>query len=101
MARTGTCVSRKDATHMAIRPARPPGKLHTVWVDPEMARDLLQYNIRNRPMTRRYVRQYKVDMEEDNWVYNAQPIVRILHGADVVALLDGQHRLKAIDESQR
>lgn len=59
---------------------------------PEMAREMLATNIKNRSVSQTVVRRYRRDMEEDRWVFAGDPIRFSIEGH----LLDGQHRLLAL-----
>lgn len=64
------------------------------WMDvtPEMARDWLQNNFRNRPVSEETVTAYARDMKNKRWVPTHQGIA--FNTRD--ELIDGQHRLYAI-----
>jgi hypothetical protein len=64
-------------------------------ITPELAREWLGFNTRNRPMRARTVSAYAWDMLSGNWQWNGESIKFAADGT----LLDGQHRLNAITEA--
>jgi hypothetical protein len=66
-----------------------------VSVTPELAGQFLSHNTQNRHIRPTRVAQYARDMAEGRWTFNGDPI----RFSDVGGLLDGQHRLAAIIES--
>jgi hypothetical protein len=68
--------------------------VHTV-VTPEMAKEWLQKNTRNRNISQRKVDSYAVDMKNGNWHEHHQGIAFYFNGE----VADGQHRLEAIVKS--
>lgn len=64
-------------------------------VTPEVAREMLLRNTKNRSLRPDYVRQLSDAMKRGEWVVNGQPIQLAGDGT----LLNGQHRLNAIVES--
>jgi len=66
-----------------------------VYVTPDMARTWLTKNDRNRKMDKRYARLIADDFSNGRWVPTHQGIAFDVSGT----LLDGQHRLTAIVES--
>lgn len=66
-----------------------------VTVTPELAREWLKANTKNRPLDKRKVGQYANDMKSGNWPLNGEAI----KFGESKRLFDGQHRLKAVDES--
>jgi hypothetical protein len=67
--------------------------IETVKVGPDLAREWLSdFNTHNRPIREKKVVEYSRDMIAGDWEFNGVPI---LFGKDG-ALLDGQHRLRAI-----
>lgn len=64
-------------------------------VTPRMAEEILSRNTRNRPLRAGVVERYARDMAAKNWKHNAMPIRIARDGT----LMDGQHRLWAIIES--
>lgn len=66
-----------------------------VTVTPEIAREWLGYNTHNRKLRDRTVNAYAADMQASDWQWNGEAIK---FGADGT-LLDGQHRLAAVVES--
>lgn len=61
-------------------------------VTPIMAKEYLERNAKNRPVSLRKVEQYTRDMREGKWKQSGDPIRFAINGD----LLDGQHRLMAI-----
>lgn len=64
-------------------------------VTPRYAEELLDSNLRNRPLRGHYVLQLAEAMERGEWTVNGEPIQV---GSDGT-LLNGQHRLQAVVES--
>lgn len=64
-------------------------------VTPEMAKDWLEGQAKNRKWKRDVVDRYKSEMVQGNWQINGQPIIIDAQGR----LIDGQHRLMAIIET--
>ena len=73
----------------------PAKEVELVKVTPELAREWLVLNTRNRNMRQAVVRAYAADMLTGNWEWNGESIKFATDGS----LLDGQHRLAAIAES--
>lgn len=65
-----------------------------VYLSPSEAKELLERNQRNRPISRNHVDKLKADMVAGRWVYNGEPL-KLNHE---LRLLDGQHRLTALSE---
>jgi hypothetical protein len=65
-------------------------------ITPEMAKDYLTRNTRNRKLRKSVVEQYARDMRHGRWLLTHQGIAFNCDGT----LLDGQHRLEAIILSQ-
>lgn len=63
-----------------------------IYIDPPMARRVLEKNQRNRPISEAHVRRLMDEMQSGRWQYNGEAIK---WSADNV-LLDGQHRLTAL-----
>lgn len=80
--------------------------VRTLMVTPEMARTWLnRFNRGNRKIQMNHVAMIKRDIQNENWMVNAQPIC--FHGDPVQAeddeaarLLNGQHRLMACIQSE-
>lgn len=70
---------------------QPPVGSVPVRLTPFMAEILMQYNTRNRPLSRAVVSNYKQEMVDKKWRHTGEPIII----ADDGAILDGQHRLSA------
>ncbi len=64
-------------------------------VTPRMAEEILSRNTRNRPLKAGVVERYARDMAAKKWKHNAMPIRVAGDGT----LMDGQHRLWAVIES--
>jgi hypothetical protein len=64
-------------------------------VNPEMAKQLLEYNTKNRKLLPAAVKEYARAMKDGRWLFDGAPI-RISSSGVV---LDGQHRLQAIVQS--
>lgn len=64
-------------------------------VTPELAKQLLDHNTTNRPISRREVERLKRILVAGQWAYNGESVKLSQTGK----LLDGQHRLIAIAES--
>lgn len=73
----------------------PPLRAGRRSVTPEFARQLLELNTANRPISRREVERLKAILAGGQWRYNGESI-KI---SDTGKVLDGQHRLIAIAES--
>jgi hypothetical protein len=71
-------------------------EIKTVYVNPEMAQDLLtHYNPKNRPIRKIRVDAYARDMRAGKWLVNGETVKFDWNGN----LADGQHRLLAIVQS--
>jgi hypothetical protein len=69
-------------------------------VTPQVAAQLLRHRPRNRPISRSYVRQLMETIRAGRFVCNGEPILVDTDGEDgTPRLVDGQHRLMAIQES--
>lgn len=66
-------------------------------ITPFRAQELLRMNKKNRPMSKAAVKRYTQDMMLNHWMFTGDPI-RI---SSENVILDGQHRLQAIAESER
>ncbi len=64
-------------------------------ITPETAKQWLEQNVRNRPLSDDIVIGYALDMLEERWEYNGDAIRFDSAGC----LIDGQHRLKACIEA--
>ena len=64
-------------------------------ITPQYAGQLMIHNKLNRPLNRTTVEDYKSQMLKGLWVLNGEPIIL----SDQGTLLDGQHRLVAVQES--
>ena len=66
-------------------------------ITPALAKRFLESQVKNRKWRREIVDRYKAEMLSDNWHVNGQPI--IFDKDD--RLMDGQHRLMALIESNK
>lgn len=64
-------------------------------ITPELAKEILQKNKRNRPISDRIVSYYADQMKRGQWMLNGEGIII----SDGGILLNGQHRLYAVIES--
>lgn len=71
-------------------------KTTIVPVDADTAARWLNQNIRNRPLSKSVVDRYRRDMAEGRWAFAGDPIRFDISGT----LLDGQHRLAALAETE-
>jgi len=71
-------------------------KTEVMTITPELAKDMLRGNQRNRPLKDSYVRLLAQDMKDGKWALNGVPI--IFNGK---LLIDGQHRLSACVKAER
>lgn len=78
---------------MALKPLKL--KTGRLTVTPDIARQILEHNTSNRPISKREVERLKRVLESGEWRYNGEPVK--ISKSD--RLLDGQHRLIAIAES--
>jgi hypothetical protein len=67
-----------------------------VLITPKLAKELLLKNNSNRRVTKSSVTTYATDMREGRWKQNTAEFIKIADDGDI---LDGQHRLLAIVES--
>lgn len=67
-------------------------RVDVVKVDPETASNWLSRNFRNRPVNEKHVKELARAIQCGEWKMNAEPIKFSKDGA----LIDGQHRLKAV-----
>lgn len=65
-------------------------------IGPKVAQELLKKNPNNRRLTDNHVKFLAKQMEEGSWKFDGQPVRLDKYGR----LLDGQHRLNAIIESE-
>jgi hypothetical protein len=72
-----------------------PIEVTTVMVTPELAKQLLEKNNHNRPVSESRVSYYARQIEDGDWKLNGESIIVAKDGT----LLDGQHRLLAIIEA--
>jgi len=71
-------------------------KVSQVLVTPELAREWLKHNTRNRKLRRALVRRYALIMQSGNWMLTPEGIIFDSNGD----LIQGQHRLNAVAESE-
>lgn len=76
-------------------PACREARRVTMLITPELARQWLERNVRNRPISENTVIAYGLDMLEGRWQYDGAPIRFDTDGN----LIDGQHRLRACIDS--
>jgi hypothetical protein len=90
-------LSRNGTVAPASTSAPPLSDLsgEVVRITPEMARQLLDHAVPNRPLSKSVVRRLIADLREGLWVCNGQPL---LLGPNL-ELLDGRHRLQAVWEA--
>lgn len=69
----------------------------TLLITPEMAKEMLERNTKNRPIQSRRVTLYARDMSAGKWLQSGETIKFSVGGK----LLDGQHRLHAIVKSNK
>lgn len=72
-------------------------EIQTEVVTPEKAQKWLEFNTRNRTLSRRKVKLYADDMRKHRWTLHHQGIAFYDNGE----LADGQHRLAAVVESDK
>jgi hypothetical protein len=65
-------------------------------VTPNVAKEMLNRNFNNRRLNESHVRFLSNQMKDNKWLFDGQPIRFDIHSR----LLDGQHRLNAIVESE-
>lgn len=63
-------------------------------ITPEVAAEMLAYNIRNRPVKHLVVKKFVERMRSGEWIFTHEGIAFDVNGA----VVDGQHRLMAIAE---
>lgn len=76
-------------------PRKKPHKIETIMLTPPMATKLLENNGLNRPLGDAHVKRIAEQITAGKWRFNGDTI-KIADGGDV---LDGQHRLWAVVES--
>lgn len=67
-------------------------------VTPELAKNYLVKNLRNRKLNKKIVSKYSSDIKKGNWKEDTGELVKIATNGD---LIDGQHRLSAIVEADK
>lgn len=80
----------------AHKPDEPAITAEFAYVTPDLARMWLATNTNNRPLRRNLVKQYGREFTEDRWQFNGEPV----QFSDDGTLLNGQHRLSSIAESE-
>lgn len=75
----------------------PSMSTKVVQVGPAMAKRLLKRNGENRPIRKRFVNTLSRAMKAGQWVLNGESIIVSKRGR----LLDGQHRLRAVIDSDK
>ena len=63
-----------------------------IYIDPPMARRVLEKNTRNRPISETHVQRLMAEMRSGRWQYNGEAIKWSVDNI----ILDGQHRLTAL-----
>jgi hypothetical protein len=63
-----------------------------IYIDPPMARRVLENNTRNRPLSEMHIRRLMDEMTSGRWQYNGDTV----RWSNDNILLDGQHRLTAL-----
>lgn len=76
--------------HVSTETTKPTTSV--VYVDPAMARRVLQANTRNRPISEHHVRKLMREMADGRWKFNGEAIKWSIDHI----LLDGQHRMTAL-----
>lgn len=72
------------------KPEKPTQSV--IYIDPPMARRVLERNTRNRPISELHVQRLMDEMRSGRWQYNGEAIKWSVDNV----LLDGQHRLTAL-----
>jgi hypothetical protein len=70
----------------------PRHKYETRWITPSSAKEYLELQVNNRPLSWGVVRQYARDMLNGDWLMNGENIKLNPEGF----MLDGQHRMTAV-----
>lgn len=70
------------------------GTLHDIPVSAALAREMLGFNVHNRPLRPLRVANFRSILERGRWVNTGEPVI-----FSRTALNEGQHRLKAIAET--
>ena len=86
------------AEFIAPEPVKAPPRIvpRVVEMTPEMAKDLLARNKRNRPIRKARVERYANEMKNGRWQLNGETIIV----SDQGNLMNGQHRLHAVVTSE-
>jgi hypothetical protein len=92
--RNSSSASTRSATCTPPAANHSPRRVRMV-VTPELAKQWLEANTHNRPLSETLVITYMIDMLEGRWQYNGDAI-RFDH---MGRLIDGQHRLRACVEA--
>lgn len=89
-------VAKHNPKNMATHDDLPGVQVYLIKVTPTIATELLSININGqRKISPGAIEKYASDMAVDAWVFNGAPILITDEGQ----LIDGQHRLNAIVES--
>lgn len=75
-------------------------ELQELEITPEMAREMLQYNVCNRPISKSTVSKYSIMMNKGEWYCSHQAIAFAEDKNGKLILVDGQHRLAAVIQSK-
>ncbi len=70
----------------------PRTKYETRWITPDSAREYLDNQVENRPLSRQTIHRYAADMLGGDWLVTGENIKLNTEGR----MLDGQHRMHAI-----
>lgn len=84
-------------TKLPRKAVKPIDNLEIVTVTPEMAVEILERNVLNRPLNDQHVHRIARQITEGKWKFNGDTI-KI---ADDYSVVDGQHRLWAIIEAKQ
>lgn len=74
-------------------------ELHELDITPNIAKDMLQYNICNRPFSKATITKYANLMKQGEWFLSHQAIAFTDDKEGKLILVDGQHRLAAVIQS--
>jgi len=75
-------------------------ELKEIEITPETAKDMLQYNVCNRPLSKSTVLKYSTMMSQGEWYCSHQAIAFSKDEHGKLMLVDGQHRLEAVIHSK-
>jgi hypothetical protein len=66
-------------------------------INPTIAKEMLKRNFNNRKLNETHIRNLSNQMKLNNWLFDGTPLKFDKYGR----LLDGQHRLNAVIESNK